>query len=122
MVEAYNSFPILHKTNCDNSFVDLKSFDLNKEKDRLRTFTENYCNINSRSFKKLAIVGYYFVQHPDVVKCQFCHVVLTVSHTMDNVLCQHLQVSPNCPLLIRRPTRNLPISDVELDSILPPAR
>lgn len=115
------SLPGPRKTSCGSiSVVDLQSYDLNKENDRLRTFSENGCKI--QNIKDLAIVGYYFVQRPDVVKCQFCCTVQIASEFINSVISNHIRVSPNCPLLRRRTTLNQPISVAELDEILPAAR
>ncbi|CAO1309604.1 unnamed protein product [Diamesa hyperborea] len=114
------SLPGPRKTSYGSlSFVDLQNYDLNKEADRRRTFSENGCEI--KNIKILAIVGFYLVQRTDVVKCQFCFVVQIGSDIVNNVISNHLRVSPNCPLLRRRTTLNQPISEAELDEILPPA-
>lgn len=102
------------------SFVDLQKYDLNKENDRSRTFLENGCEIEN--VKNFAIIGYYLVERPNVVKCQFCSVVQIASEIINSEISHHLRVSPNCPLLKRRSTLNQPISAAELDQILPPAR
>ena len=113
------------KTTCNGTrnnlaFVELKNYNLNKENDRLKSFLENGCKI--QNINELALLGYYFVQHPDVVKCQFCHVVQIGSEIIDNVISNHLRVSPNCPLLIRRTTLNQAVSESKLERILPPVR
>lgn len=115
-----NSFRGQRKLSSSNAFFNLTNYDLNKENDRLRTFSENNCNLTN--IKDLAIVGYYYIQSPDVVKCQFCYVVQHVAETNNSVICNHLRVSPNCPLLRRRITLNQPVSEDELNEILPPER
>lgn len=101
-------------------FIDVSDLELNKEGDRLRSFTQNgWCN-RYVDCNELALLGFFFYKRPDVVKCYFCRQSLNEFQPNDKVLKEHLKFSPNCPLLIRRQTHNEPIDSDKLDRALPP--
>lgn len=100
--------------------IDISS-DLNYEDNRKRTFDENNWTNHYISSDALAKSGCYFYGHPDTVKCQFCFIKLSQFEPADDPIEEHLKYSPNCPLIRRRNTANVPISSDELDSVLPPA-
>lgn len=69
----------------------------------------------------LAKTGFYYIGLQDQVKCYFCKVVVGFWEKNDNELKEHKRWSPNCPLLRRRETTNVPLEPVaELDKLLPP--
>jgi hypothetical protein len=67
----------------------------------------------------LALLGFYFFDHPDAVKCAFCKIVIREFQEGDEALQEHRKHSPNCPLLLRRSTNNIPISEALLNETLP---
>lgn len=97
------------------SFAEL-SFELN----RLNTF-ENRWPHTYISKEILAKTGFFFTGPYDETKCNFCNVVIKNWELGDNEVTEHIRWSPNCPLLKRRVTPNIPIqSSHELDQLLPP--
>lgn len=69
----------------------------------------------------LAKTGFYFIGPYDQVKCYFCKVEVGCWENGDNEVIEHSRWSPNCPLLKRRETTNVPIEPItELDQLLPP--
>lgn len=106
--------------NLDVSSIDNSSLDLFKENDRRKTFQNNNWSNQFVNGDDLAIVGLYFYKKPDAVKCIFCDVALRDFEQNDTALGEHLKWSPNCPLLRRRPTNNVPLDDTKLNRILPP--
>jgi baculoviral IAP repeat-containing protein 7/8 len=105
----------------DSGEIDLSGYQLHKEVDRRRTFIDNDWNNPHVRVSDLAQLGFVFVRKPDQVKCFFCSVILNDFEANDDVLKDHLTFSPNCRLLRRRETQNVPINPDELDQILPPA-
>lgn len=104
-----------------DTIINVLDLDLYKEVDRCRSFVDNqWCN-RKVDHKQLALLGFYYYKKPDVVKCYFCRQSLNEFEPNDNVLNEHVKVSPNCPLLIRRQTNNEPIDLEELEKALPPA-
>lgn len=101
--------------------INLSKLNLNKEIDRMKTFTDNSWSNRHAESSELAMLGLYFVQKPDKVKCNFCNVVLSDFVVNYDVFKEHLKSSPNCPLLIRRYTENDPLERDKLDRILPSA-
>lgn len=91
---------------------------LNREDIRLQTFI----NWPHRfiSPEKLAKTGFYFSgPNNDTVKCYFCTVQIERWEPSDDEVHEHMRHSPNCPLLRRSHTNNVPIDDGELDRLLP---
>lgn len=68
--------------------------------------------------KKLAMYGFFYKGPEDVVKCNFCKVEIERWSRGDNALVEHLKWSPNCPLLRRQPTLNIPLNKQELETNL----
>jgi baculoviral IAP repeat-containing protein 7/8 len=101
--------------------ISLSRYDLLKESDRLKSFTENKWKNEHVRASDLALLGCYFFKSPDFVRCTFCFVELGEFSSGDNVLKEHLRFSPNCPLLRRRETSNKPIDSEKLERILPEA-
>lgn len=93
--------------------------DLNKEEQRFKTFDTNW----PHSFiapRILAKTGFYFTGPHDQVKCFFCGVVVYRWEIGDDEVHEHSRLSPNCPLLRRQKTLNVPIEPVfELNHLLP---
>jgi E3 ubiquitin-protein ligase XIAP len=99
----------------------MKNYNLNCELDRLRSFEDNNWEKLFIDIKTLSLQGFYYYKLPDRVKCVFCAVCLHEFEQTDDVLKDHLKYSPNCPLLRRRLTNNVPINSEQLDRFLPPA-
>lgn len=103
------------------SNIELQDYDLRKERDRLRTFHDNNWRNEFVNAEDLAILGFYFFKNPDEVKCTFCYISIKEFEEGDDVLTEHIKWCPNCPLIRRRRTDNVPIDASKLDQILPPA-
>lgn len=93
---------------------------MNKEEDRLKTFLDNGWTNSFVIAEELARVGFYYFKRPHVVKCAFCFVPIYDFGDGFNPLREHSNRSPNCPLIRRRITDNIPIDNDLLDQILPP--
>ncbi|EDV96091.1 death-associated inhibitor of apoptosis 1 [Drosophila grimshawi] len=89
-----------------------------REDERLKTYTN--WPVPFLDCHTLAKTGMYFTNEDDKVKCYFCEVEIGRWEPGDQPVSEHLRWSPNCPLLRRRPTNNIPISAEALDAILPP--
>lgn len=97
------------------SFTDL-DFELN----RLNTF-ENKWPHTYISKEILAKIGFFFVGPYDEVKCTFCNVIIKNWKMGDNEVAEHIRWSPNCPLLKRSHTTNIPtLPSNDLNQLLPP--
>lgn len=95
--------------------------DLNLELNRLNTF-ENKWSHAYISKEILAKTGFFFFGPFDEVKCNFCNVVLKNWKPNENEVMKHIRWSPNCPLLRRKITRNVPIPPLrKLEQLLPPS-
>lgn len=101
-------------------FIDLSTYNLLREEDRLATFINNEWVNSFVSAVELAQLGFYFLRKPDYVKCIFCYVSIGEFEAGDTPLSEHQKWSPNCPLLKRRRTDNVPIDTSLLNQILPP--
>lgn len=96
------------------------SSDMCREELRLRSFGTKWPHtfIDARV---LAKTGFYFIGPYDQVKCYFCKVEVGRWESGDNEVSEHSRWSPNCPLLKRRETTNVPLEpSAELDQLLPP--
>lgn len=93
--------------------------DLNIEANRLKTF-ENW-NVPFLDKHQLALLGFYYYGPGDMVKCYFCYVEIGRWEEGDDVLTDHMRWSPNCNLIRRNETNNVPISEALLNQTLPPA-
>ncbi|XP_017080256.1 death-associated inhibitor of apoptosis 1-like [Drosophila eugracilis] len=91
---------------------------MNEEELRLKTF-ENW-PLEWLDKHKLAQTGLYYTQVHDIVKCFCCGVEIGRWEPEDQPVQEHQRWSPNCPLLCRRTTNNVPINDEALDRVLPP--
>uniref|UniRef100_A0A1A9VKX9 RING-type domain-containing protein n=1 Tax=Glossina austeni TaxID=7395 RepID=A0A1A9VKX9_GLOAU len=88
-----------------------------REDERLKTFDNwplDWLNKN-----ELAMTGMFYMGEEDKCKCYFCEVEIGRWEREDQPMSEHLRWSPNCPLLRRRTTNNVPISPEALDSVLP---
>lgn len=121
LIEQRRSSTHLSSTvfHSENSMIDISAYDLTRENDRLQSFIENGWSNSYVSKEDLALIGFYFFKPPDFVKCIFCHVIISQFEQGDIALREHRKFSPNCPLIVRRPTDNVPISAENLDKILP---
>lgn len=103
----------------------MSSTDLNHEENRLKTFDASWPHSYIRP-RILAKIGFYYLrpngpnEPDDRVKCNFCKVEVQQWEPNDNEIGEHLKHSPNCPLLRRNETPNVPIDAAELDQLLPP--
>lgn len=94
--------------------------ELYREDARLKTFEQKWPH-NYLSPRVLAKTGFYFIGPVDQVKCYFCKVEIGHWESEDNEVTEHTRWSPNCPLLKRRETTNVPNEPTtELDELLPP--
>lgn len=93
-------------------------FGMNAEDARRKTFIDwphSFLNPDI-----LAMTGFYFIGPSDNVKCYFCKAEIARWEPEDNEVNEHQRWSPNCPLLRRRTTNNVPNNIVKLDRALPP--
>ncbi|XP_030570106.1 death-associated inhibitor of apoptosis 1 isoform X1 [Drosophila novamexicana] len=100
------------------AFVNRMNDKYNREDERLRTF-DNW-PLSWLDKHALAQTGMFFTNEDDKVKCFFCEVEIGRWEREDHPVQEHLRWSPNCPLLRRRNTNNVPINADALDRILPP--
>lgn len=93
--------------------------DTRQELVRRQTF-DNSLYSNDRACE-LALFGFILSKPPDVVQCVFCYLQLRLCPLRDDdiLLDTHIQLSPNCPLLLQRATGNVTISPHLLSSVLP---
>jgi baculoviral IAP repeat-containing protein 7/8 len=98
----------------------MASLNFNHEIDRLESFTRQTTGIIANQCEKedLAILGFYLLSPPHKVKCNFCSIIFDFEPGL-TALGVHLKLSPNCPLLLRGETENVPIDASKLDRILP---
>eukprot|EP00099_Drosophila_melanogaster_P009183 NP_001261916.1 Death-associated inhibitor of apoptosis 1, isoform D [Drosophila melanogaster] len=101
-----------------NNINKTRMNDLNREETRLKTFTD--WPLDWLDKRQLAQTGMYFTHAGDKVKCFFCGVEIGCWEQEDQPVPEHQRWSPNCPLLRRRTTNNVPINAEALDRILPP--
>ncbi|XP_037908821.1 death-associated inhibitor of apoptosis 1-like isoform X2 [Hermetia illucens] len=100
--------------------MPLSSTLLNAETERIKTF-EGRWPLSWMDMNLLAQTGMYYTGTDDTVKCNFCGVEIGRWEETDHPVTEHMRWSPNCPLMRRRPTANIPLDEVVLDRILPPA-
>jgi len=120
-MEKLSCFFAKSKKLAGHNLTNLNKLKLHKEIDRRKSFVENDWSNEIVDFKELALQGFYFIEKPNIVKCKFCHIELSKFNPKDDLLIIHFKLSPNCPLLRRRETRNVSVDPEELDKILPPA-
>ncbi|XP_016970888.2 death-associated inhibitor of apoptosis 1 isoform X2 [Drosophila rhopaloa] len=90
---------------------------LNHEEARLKTFLA--WPLEWLDKRQLAQTGMYYTNVDDKVKCYFCGVEIGRWERQDLPVPEHQKWSPNCPLLRRRTTNNVPLNIEALDRILP---
>ncbi|KAH8234869.1 hypothetical protein KR032_004627, partial [Drosophila birchii] len=100
-----------------NNFNNIMN-DLNREEARLKTFTN--WPLEWLDKHQLAQTGMFYTNVNDKVKCHFCGVEIGCWEQEDQPVPEHQRWSPNCPLLRRRTTNNVPLSGEDLDRVLPP--
>lgn len=84
------------------------------EEQRLKTFERwPHSFISSRT---LAKTGFYYIGPHDQVRCYFCKVEVSRWESGDNEVNEHNRWSPNCPLLKRRDTSNVPLEPGKINS------
>lgn len=94
------------------------SSDFRLETERLKTF-ENW-PLDWLDRNSLAATGMFYTGVQDHTKCYFCEVIIGKWDHGDDPVQEHLKWSPNCPLLQRRLTDNMPVNEKNLDLLLPP--
>lgn len=105
----------LPQWKCEQFTMDEK---YQREDERLNSF-ENW-PLEWLNKKELAQTGLVYMGEDDKVKCYFCEVEIGHWERDDQPINEHLRFSPNCPLLRRRTTNNVPISSDTLSRVLPP--
>uniref|UniRef100_A0A1L8EIW0 Putative death-associated inhibitor of apoptosis 1 n=2 Tax=Haematobia irritans TaxID=7368 RepID=A0A1L8EIW0_HAEIR len=88
-----------------------------REDERLKTF-ENW-PLEFLDRNELARSGMFYMGESDKTKCYFCEVEIGRWEPNDVPVPEHLRFSPNCPLLRRRTTNNVPINAELLERLLP---
>lgn len=89
-----------------------------REDERLKTF--DTWPLEWMDKHQLAQTGMFYTGEDDKVKCYFCEVEIGRWEHTDHPVSEHLRWFPNCPLLRRRTTNNVPIDAEALDNVLPP--
>lgn len=89
-----------------------------REDERLKTF-ESW-PLGWLDKKQLAMSGMFYLGDEDKTKCYFCEVEIGRWEREDQPVPEHLRWSPNCPLLRRRTTNNVPLNCEALERLLPP--
>lgn len=116
--DTSNSF--IRTPTSENTSIQMSTNDLSREENRLKTFDTNWPH-TFISPRILAKTGFYYIGPHDQVKCYFCKVEISSWESGDNEVSEHSRWSPNCPLLRRRETANVPLEPTtELDQLLPP--
>lgn len=95
---------------------------MNREEERLKTFTTIGWSSAYRDINWLAKTGFYATGFGDMAKCFFCKTAISKWKHVENIVDTHLKYSPNCPLLIDvRRTNNIALGTIEeLEELLPP--
>ncbi|XP_023169809.1 death-associated inhibitor of apoptosis 1 [Drosophila hydei] len=101
------------------AFVNRMSDKYHREDERLKTFETWPLPWLDKNV--LAQTGMFYTNEEDKCKCYFCEVEIGRWVHEDHPVNEHLRWSPNCPLLRRRTTNNLPINADALDRNLPQA-
>lgn len=104
--------------NCLNR-INRMNDKYHREVERLRTYDNNW-PLDWLDKGELAMTGMFFTNQDDKVKCYFCEVEIGRWDRGDQPVSEHLRWSPNCPLLRRRTTNNVPLNPDALERILPP--
>lgn len=88
-----------------------------REDERLKTFDS--WPLEWLDKKQLAMTGMFYMGDGDKTKCYFCEVEIGRWEREDQPVPEHLRWSPNCPLLRRRTTNNVPMNCESLERLLP---
>ncbi|XP_017101434.2 death-associated inhibitor of apoptosis 1 [Drosophila bipectinata] len=102
----------------NNIYNNIMNNNYNREEDRLKTFVNWPLDWLDKC--QLAQTGMYYTNVDDKVKCYFCGVEIGRWEPEDQPVPEHQRWSPNCPLLRRRTTNNVPLNGEALDRVLPP--
>lgn len=89
-----------------------------REDERLKTF--DTWPVDWLDKRELAMSGMFYMGESDKTKCYFCEVEIGCWEREDQPVPEHLRWSPNCPLLRRRTTNNVPMNCEALERLLPP--
>ncbi|XP_055325624.1 death-associated inhibitor of apoptosis 1 [Sitodiplosis mosellana] len=109
-----------NQTSASTTSIQMSTNDLSREENRFKTFDASWPH-TFISPRVLAKTGFYYIGPHDQVRCYFCKVEVSSWENGDNEVNEHSRWSPNCPLLKRRDTSNVPLDPVsELDQLLPP--
>ncbi|ALC43259.1 th [Drosophila busckii] len=112
--DGTNATNRIHFRPCSNRMHDKYQ----REDERLRTFDS--WPLDWLDKQELAQTGMFYTNEQDKVKCYFCEVEIGCWERTDQPVPEHMRWSPNCPLLRRRTTNNVPINAEALDRLLPP--
>lgn len=83
--------------------------DMRREDERLKTFDHRWPKDAFVKPADLARTGFYFLGRNDEVRCAFCKIEIGRFERGDDPAGEHLRWAPQCPLLRRRPTGNVPL-------------
>lgn len=89
---------------------------LTREEDRLKTFDNWSCDFVDKNV--LARTGMYYTNENDVVRCQFCKILIGSWEEDDDPITEHIRWSTNCPLIRRKETSNIAIDEKLLEETL----
>lgn len=86
------------------------------ERERLKTFDDWHVPFIDKNV--LARIGMFYTGQRDKVECFFCEIEIENWHENDNPVNEHNYFSPDCPLMNRCTTTNIPIDGNALNEIL----
>lgn len=104
-----NIFKPLHKYQDDDDIY-------HREDNRLKTFER--WPLKWLDKRQLAMSGLYYLGVGDKTKCYFCNVEISCWEQKDHPLREHISWSPNCCLLRRCITNNVPINWEDFDKYI----
>ncbi|ATY70223.1 multicapsid nucleopolyhedrovirus inhibitor of apoptosis protein 3-like protein [Tomelloso virus] len=90
---------------------------MNCELTRRDTFKD--CPVSFIDGNILAKIGFIYLGFDASVECHFCKVRIHKWQESNCPISDHIKWSPNCPLIRRAPTNNIPIDGDSLNNILP---
>lgn len=116
MCSTLKNLLCLKKPKDNQPILVSRPFNFNHERERLDSFVDWPVDFVSEIV--LDKTGFFYLGIGDRVQCQFCKVILYDWVKSDDEVYEHIKWSPNCALLRRQPTQNVPIESI--DYLLPP--
>lgn len=92
-----------------NKVVKKQLINMNFYNEEYRLESFKYWPVAFIDKKLMALTGLRYLNKKDAVQCVFCSVKLIKWEINDDPVNEHFRHSPNCPLLLGEPTKNIPI-------------